>query len=203
MYTAALRGYAARMTAEAARRLAQDPRVARVEVDRTVRATAQTIPTGVQRIGDQRSTAASGDGTGSVDIAVAVLDTGIDLDHPDLNVVGGTNCSDGPTNDDGNGHGTHVAGIVAAKDDGSGVVGVAPGARLHAVRVLDNTGSGSWSSVICGIDWVTRNTSIEVANVSLSGSGSDGSCSSSSLHQAICNSVTAGTTYAVAAGTRA
>jgi subtilisin family serine protease len=102
-----------------------------------------------------------------------------------------------------------VAGTVAAKDDGNGVVGVAPGAPLYAVRVLNNAGSGSWSSVICGVDWVTRNAAsmgIKVANMSLGGSGSDSTLDANcnggndALHKAICNSVKAGVTYVVAAG---
>jgi subtilisin family serine protease len=139
-----------------------------------------------------------------VNAAVAVLDTGIDLGHPDLNVVGGRNCAKGKSFEDGNGHGTHVAGTIGAKDDGNGVVGVAPGARLYSVRVLNNNGFGSWSSIICGIDWVTANaaaTGIKVANMSLGGSGSDGTCASTALHRAICNSVnSARVTYVVAAG---
>jgi subtilisin len=136
-----------------------------------------------------------------------VIDTGIDTTHPDLNVVDGKNCSTGKSYDDGNGHGSHVAGTIAAKDDSSGVVGVAPGARLYAVRVLDNRGSGTWSSVICGIDWVTGNAAtIEVANMSLGGGGSEpddaiGDCNTGdALHDSVCNSVGAGVTYAVAAG---
>jgi subtilisin family serine protease len=139
-----------------------------------------------------------------VNLAVAVLDTGIDLGHPDLNVVGGRNCAKGKSFDDGNGHGTHVAGTIGAKDDGNGVVGVAPGVRLYSVRVLNNNGFGTWSSIICGIDWVTANaaaTGIKVANMSLGGSGSDGTCASTALHQAICSSVNgARVTYVVAAG---
>jgi len=92
-------------------------------------------------------------------------------------------------------------------DNGIGVVGVAPGATLWAVRVLNNAGSGSWSSVICGIDFVTftANSSnpIKVANMSLGGSGSAGSCNDGGLRQAICNSVSAGVTYVVAAGNEA
>jgi subtilisin len=83
---------------------------------------------------------------------------------------------------------------------------VAPGASLYAVRVLNNAGSGSWSSVICGVDWVTANApakGIRVANMSLGGSGSDGSCTSDALHQAICGSINAGITYFVAAGNSA
>ena len=123
--------------------------------DRAVEATAQSVPTGIRRIDGPLSGTISGNGAGAVNVDIAILDTGIDVDHPDLNVVGGVNCSTGSSYDDQNGHGTHVAGTAAAKDNGIGVVGVAPGARLWAVRVLDNTGNGTWSSVICGIDWVT------------------------------------------------
>ncbi len=86
----------------------------------------------------------SGNGSGAVNVDVAVIDTGISA-HPDLNVVGGVNCSTGKSYDDGNGHGSHVAGTIGAKDDSVGVVGVAPGARLWAVRVLNNQGSGTRS----------------------------------------------------------
>jgi subtilisin len=203
MYRSALNGYAARLSDQGLARVRADSRVLFVSADRRVRAAAQSLPTGVNRIQGDASSTFSGNGSGSVNVAVAVIDTGIDLSHPDLNVVGGKNCSTGRTYNDGNGHGTHVAGTIAAKDDGAGVVGMAPGARLYAVRVLNNSGSGSWSSVACGIDWVTANAAskgIKVANMSLGGSGSDGSCGSSALHQAICNSVAAGVTYVVAAG---
>jgi subtilisin family serine protease len=142
-------------------------------------------------------------------IEVAVLDTGIDLTHPDLkaNILGGKNCMRGGTYNDGNGHGTHVAGTVAAINNTIGVVGVAPAAKLWSVRVLDNAGNGTWSSVICGIDFVTSQAShIKVANMSLGGAGVSDSCSSptaSALHRAICNSVAAGVTYVVAAGNEA
>jgi subtilisin family serine protease len=210
VYRHALRGYAARMSASQARAVAADPRVVAVEQDRVV--TTQAKPGGDQtaqaqtRIDGELSSAASGNGAGAVSVDVAIIDTGIDVDHPDLNVVGGKNCVRGRnTFDDGNGHGTHVAGTVAAKDDGNGVVGVAPGARLWAIRVLDNRGSGTTSSVICGIDYVTANAStIEVANMSLGGSGTDSVCGGSdSYHNAICKSVGAGVTYAVAAGNSA
>ena len=202
-YRTALNGYAARLTPAGLAAVRADRRVAFVSADRTVHALTQTLPTGVNRIQGDASSTISGNGSGTVGTAVAVIDTGIDTSHPDLNVVGGKNCSTGQSYRDGNGHGTHVAGTIAANDDGSGVVGMAPGAPLYAVRVLNNSGSGSWSSVICGVNWVTANAAsngIRVANMSLGGSGSDGSCASSTLHQAICNSVAAGVTYVVAAG---
>src|SRR5215211_8351549 len=207
-YDDALNGYAANIPAGNLNDVRQDPRVSFVSADRKVHATAQSTPTGVDRIQGDASSTLSGNGSGSVNTTVAIIDTGIDVDHPDLNVAGGTNCSTGRTYDDGNGHGTHVAGTVAAKDDNNGVVGMAPEAPLYAVRVLNNSGSGSWSSVACGINWVTAHagspTNIKVANMSLGGSGSDdGNCGKSNndaLHKAICNSVAAGVTYTVAAG---
>jgi subtilisin len=203
VYRHALNGYAATMSASAARAIAADPRVAYVSADRELHIDAQTLPTGINRIDGELSSTMSGNGSGSVNVDVAVIDTGIDLTHPDLNVyvTGAKNCSSGKSANDGNGHGTHVAGTIGAKDDDNGVVGVAPGARLWPVRVLNNAGSGSWASVICGIDYVTAHASeIEVANMSLGGTGTDGSCASDALHQAICRSVAAGVTYAVAAG---
>jgi subtilisin len=203
VYRAALKGYSAVMTAADAQALRADPRVASITLDRPVHIDQQTLPTGIDRIDGELSSTASGNGSGSVDVDVAVIDTGIDLTHPELNVVGGTNCSTGNSFNDGNGHGSHVAGTIAARDNDIGVVGVAPGARLWAVRVLNNQGSGSFADVICGIDWVTAHAStIEVANMSLSGSGSDSTCGSNvdPMHEAICRSVAAGVTYAVAAG---
>jgi subtilisin len=203
VYRAALKGYSAVMTAADARALQADPRVASVTPDRPVHIDAQVLPTGIDRIDGELSSTVSGDGSGTVDVDVAVIDTGIDPTHPDLNVVGGVNCSTGNSYADGHGHGTHVAGTIAAKDNGIGVVGVAPGARLWAVRVLNNQGFGSFSDIICGIDWVTARASmIEVANMSLGGSGSDSTCGTNvdPMHEAICRSVAAGVTYAVAAG---
>jgi subtilisin len=162
------------------------------------------VPTGVRRIDGPLSGTISGNGAGAVDVDIAVIDTGIDLDHPDLNVAGGVNCSTGTGYDDDNGHGTHVAGTAAARDNRAGVVGVAPGARLWAVRVLDDRGSGNWSSVICGVDWVTAHAAdIEVANLSLAGPGPQGSCNDGALREAICRSVESGVTYIAAAGNSA
>lgn len=186
----------------------QDPRVLFISEDRPVKITAQSIPTGIKRIQANNSTTKSGNGSGSVNTPVAIIDTGIQKKHPDLNVVGGKDCVSKSNNyDDGNGHGTHVAGTVAARDNAAGVVGVAPGTPLYAVKVLDSSGSGSTSSVICGIDWVTANAAtknIKVANMSLGGVGTDdGNCgllSLDAMHNAICGSVNKGVTYVVAAG---
>src|SRR4029079_1280910 len=138
--------------------------------------------------------------------AVAVIDTGSGP-HADLNIAGGVNCQTGKSFSDGNGHGTHVAGTIGAINNGSGVVGVAPGIPIYSVRVLDNRGSGRFSDIICGIEWVTANASrlnIKVTNMSLGGAGTDdGNCGNTNgdaLHKAICSSAAAGVTYVVAAG---
>ncbi|MGW6933590.1 S8 family peptidase [Lentzea sp. NPDC054927] len=209
LYESAVRGYSARMTPATAARLARDSRIALVQPDGVASIAAQTLPTGVDRIDAEKSPTAKINGTDErVNVDVAVIDTGVDLDHPDLNVntAGAKNCSTGRSADDGNGHGTHVAGTIGALDNGNGVVGVAPGARIWPVRVLNNQGSGSFSAIICGIDYVTAHANeIEVANMSLGGSGSDSACGSNkdAMHEAICRSVSAGVTYVVAAGNSA
>ncbi|MGQ0844241.1 MAG: S8 family serine peptidase [Sporichthyaceae bacterium] len=199
----ALKGYTARMTDAVAARVAADPRVRTVRPDRVIRAAAQETPTGVARVGAKRAlTKVVDDGLGAVDADVAVLDTGVDTDHPDLTVAGGFDCvSSGAGYEDQRGHGTQIAGIVAAKDNDFGVVGVAPGARVWAVRVLDSFGDGSSATLACGVDWVTRNAAtIEVANMSLVGIDFDGGCRDGGLHEAICTSVAAGVTFVAAAG---
>jgi len=125
---------------------------------------AQTMPWGVDRIDAElawNTSVASG-------VKVAILDTGIDLDHPDLiaNIKGGYNAiKPRRSADDDNGHGTHVAGIVAAADNGKGTVGAAPAASLYAVKVLDRYGSGWTSDIIEGIQWCIDNN-IRVINMS-------------------------------------
>jgi subtilisin len=200
VYEHAIKGFAAQIPSAALIGIAHDPRVDFISEDREVIAFQETVPTGINRIKAAMRT------TTGLGVHVAVIDTGIDLTHPDLNVVGGKNCSTGKSYNDGNGHGTHVAGTIAAQDTGAGVVGVAPQVSLWAVRVLNNAGSGSWSSVICGLNFVASNsTSIKVANMSLGGSGSDdgncGNTNADALHKAVCNVVVVhGVTIVVAAG---
>ncbi|HEY5902834.1 MAG TPA: S8 family peptidase [Anaerolineales bacterium] len=203
-YRYALKGFAAVIPAARLEAVRADARVQFVSEDRFVSIDAQTLPTGVNRIDAEQTATHTNKGTG---VNVAIIDTGIDTSHPDLaaNIAGGKNCSTGSSYKDGNGHGTHVAGTIAALNNTIGVVGVAPEARLWAVRVLNNAGSGTWSSVICGIDYVTANAGkIKVANMSLGGTGSDdgncGNTNNDALHKAICRSVAAGVTYVVAAG---
>ena len=226
-YSHTLRGFSANISAERLDAVRRDPRVKFVSEDHVVNiydnekfnASArpgqqrayqptqpvQAMPTGVKRIG---AIANSNKGIG---IGVAVIDTGIDLYHPDLatNIASvNKTCISGTWNaNDDNGHGTHVAGTIAALDNSIGVVGVAPKAKLFAVKVLNRNGSGTWSSVICGIDWITANAAkygIKVANMSLGGGGTNdnncGNTNGDALHQAICRSVAKGVTYVVAAG---
>jgi len=174
-----------------------NPSISYIEPDYEMKTFAQTIPTGINRIDGDLSSTISGDNKISVNVDIAIIDTGVDLTHPDLNVFKNISFVQGAKkgNDD-NGHGTHVAGIAAAKDDSNGVVGVAPGARIWAVKVLDRNGSGSLSNVVKGIDYVTANArDIEVANMSLGCQ-----CNSAAMNTALTNSVAAGVTYVVAAG---
>jgi len=204
VYSTAIKGFSATIPQAKLNKIKTDGRVQFVSEDKVVEAFAQTTPTGVRRV---NAPANPNKGTG---IGVAVIDTGIDLTHPDLkaNIVANYSCIRGKrTGNDDNGHGSHVAGTIAALNNSTGVVGVAPETKLIAVKVLNSQGSGSWSSVICGIDWVTANASrynIKVANMSLGGGGSsDNNCGYSNndaLHKAICKSSSAGVTYVVAAG---
>jgi len=159
----------------------------------------QTWPSGVTRIGAD-ATGYTGSGVG-----VAIADTGLDFTHADLNVAPHPQCFDAFDGNcsDGNGHGTHVGGTVAAVDNFIDVVGVAPGATLYAVRVLNNSGSGSDSTVIAGLEWVvTEGASfdppIQVVNMSL---GRPGSLDDNPpLREAIQTIVGLGITVVVAAG---
>ncbi|MFP5322551.1 MAG: Ig-like domain-containing protein [Acidimicrobiia bacterium] len=222
VYEHALTGFAAEVPQGRLESLRRDPRVDYVDQNQLVHAVE--YPNGVLRIDgdDAHGNSAVANGTGS-GVRVAVIDTGIDLDHPDLdgNLDAGLgyDCVNNDTNaDDDQGHGTHVAGTVAAEANGSQVIGVAPTARLVPVKVLSSSGSGTWDQVICGIDWITRlntdadtSNDVHVANMSLGGSGShDGttceqhqestSLPSTSMFDALCKAMAAGATFTVAAG---
>ena len=211
----AVHGYAAKLDPGQLDAVRRDPDVAMVVADDVVSIQGQTVPTGIERISGLRSPIAKIDGVDErVDADVAIVDTGIDRTHPDLNVVGGINCS--TTNPaawwDSNGHGTHVAGTVGALDNGIGVVGVAPGVRLWAVRILDSAGNGLLSWYVCGLDWIAAQHDpldssrplFEAVNMSVAKPGSDdGACGAVNhdiLHAAICRLVATGVTVVAAAG---
>jgi subtilisin len=210
-YASAVKGFAANLSDAAVGRLRANPNVSFVTPD--VRSTAtgivplaagETLPVGVRRVGAATSTQVHT----SSGVGVAVLDTGIDLTNGDLNAVSAINCiKSGASAQDDNGHGTNVAGTIAAADQGSGVVGVAPGTRLYAVKVLDKTGSGTLSQILCGLNWLSAHAAalnIKVANMSLAGAGvNDNNCGTSNKdaeHQAICAATAAGVTIVASAG---
>jgi subtilisin family serine protease len=206
VYSVAIRGFAANLPAQAAERIrANNPNIAYCEQDQVVsippvRADArpsgggtvqpqQETPWGIARVG--------GGGAGSFATAW-VIDSGIELSHPDLNVDSARSRSFLSTQtspNDQNGHGTHVAGTIAALDNTVGVIGVAPGARVVAVRVLDRRGSGSNSGVIAGVDYVAANGRAgDVANMSLGGGVSQ------ALDDAVVAAAAGGVRFALAAG---
>lgn len=230
VYSAALTGFSAKLTAAALAAVKADPEVVSTTPSHSMKlpeakkqppcksgsACPQTVPRGIRRVQADHSSTVSGDGHGKVNANIAVIDTGIDATHPDLNVVGGTNCvPDGVrVGVDQEGHGTMVAGVAAAKDDSKGVVGTAPGARLWSVRALRPNEETPDSDVICGIDWVTatrmdRNpdNDIAVANMSIAddvpGFGDDHNCGLTNgdpVHTAICRGTDAGVVFVVGAG---
>jgi aqualysin 1 len=195
VYGAALRGYAGTIPDSEVGAVRADDRVAYVERDQTVSAVGQVLPWGIDRIDADLSSTLAGNGTGAVSgVRAYVIDTGIDTSHPDLNVVRHVNFAGGP-NADCNGHGTHVAGTIAARDNATDVVGAAPGAPLIGVKVLGCSGSGYTSGVIAGINWVTANAvKPAVANMSLGGGVSQ------ALDDAVRNSAASGVVYSIAAG---
>ena len=203
------KGFSANITAQAAARLATNPAVKYYEQNgiasitvmpdavanrvktngRTAPTVPQSTPYGISRVG------------GGIDATgkhAWIIDTGIDLDHPDLNVGSGASfVTRGKlTADDGNGHGTHVAGTIGAINNAIGVVGVAANATVHPVRVLDKSGSGYIDWIVKGIDYVATNASPgDVANMSLGATGHF-----QSLHDAVLNAANLGIKFSVAAG---
>ena len=200
-YKYALKGFAAKMSTSALASLRSDPNVAYIEQDQIAHAVAtQANPTwGLDRI-DQRALPLSNSYTYNqtgVGVDAYCIDTGIRFTHVDFGgraVTGYDAITIGGTAADGNGHGTHTAGTI-----GGATYGVAKAVRLIAVRVLDNSGSGSYSQVIAGIDWVTADhtTRPAVANMSLGGP------TSTALDDAVRRSIADGVTYCVSAGNSA
>jgi len=186
VYGTALKGFSVKIAPGQLKKLENDPSVKYVEEDQIISLglpdfkinkgkpvkpdptpdpapTGQDIPWGITRVNGGISGA-----TGKA----WIIDSGIDLDHPDLNVNAGlsVNYTRAKSPDDDNGHGSHVAGTIAAKDNDFGVIGVAAGAELVAVKVLDRRGSGSTSGVIAGVNYVAAKASgNDVANMSLGG----------------------------------
>jgi subtilisin family serine protease len=200
-YGSALRGFSATLSPVEAKRLASDPAVKYVEQDSVVTllapvvegqvgTLAQSTPYGITRVGGGTTYTGSN--------RAWVIDTGIDLDHPDLNVDvarSRTFVSNSRSPDDGNGHGSHVAGTIAAKNDANGVVGVAAGAPVVAVQVLSKSGSGTISGVVAGVDYVAASgVNGDVANMSLGGGVS------TALDDAVRNLGSSGVKIALAAG---
>ncbi|MFD5127068.1 S8 family peptidase [Streptomyces olindensis] len=197
-YNSVLNGYAVRVGASGARSFASDPAVASVEQNQKVHydGTQYYPPWGLDRIDQARlplSRTYTYPNTAGNAATVYVLDTGVRITHQQIagRASYGYDAIDGDTiASDGNGHGTHVATIVAGR-----TYGVAKLARIVAVRVLDNDGYGSVAGVIAGVDWVTSHRNRPaVANMSLGGSAS------TALDTAVRNSIASGITYAVAAG---
>lgn len=202
-YAKVLNGVMLKVNADQINGLSSDPNIAYIEQDIVVGLSqkkggkpgggstdpSQSTPWGITRVGG------SGDGTGKV---AWVIDSGIDLDHPDLNVDvarSATFLGGNSTPDDQNGHGTHVAGTIAAIDNTIGVVGVAANASVVSIRVLDRRGSGSLSGVIAGIDYVAANGAAgDVANMSLGGGVS------TTLDNAVITAAQTGIKFALAAG---
>lgn len=200
VYRHTIKGYAAVIPSGRLSAVLSDPRVSYVEEDyvvalgpireEAVTIQAQAVPWGISRVGG------AGDGTGKT---AWVIDTGIDLDHPDLNVDVNRSRNFVPrgknTADDGHGHGTHVAGTIGAKNNDIDVVGVAANCYVVAVRVLDNRGSGQYSWVIAGVDYVgSAGKAGDAANMSLGGPVS------SALDDAVTKASSKGINFSLAAG---
>jgi subtilisin family serine protease len=205
-FSRTVKGFAATLPPAIVAKLAVDPMVLAIEPDEAIRlaplATAvgpatQVVDWGITKIGADADSTHSGDGSGAVTgVNVYVIDTGVDPTHPDINLVNQVSFVPNEPNQDCNGHGTAVAGIIAGRDNDQFTVGVAPGAPVTAVKVIGCAGITFPSMIIQGIDWVTAQAvKPAVVNMSL------GSLIPlAGVNTAVLNSAASGIFYAVAAG---
>ena len=198
-YQYAIKGFAARLPERRLEQVRADERVVYVEPDQTAEIAAQTLPWGINKIDADVSSTRAGNGSGAVsNVNAYMIDSGI-YKHSDLYVVKHVNFTGDGRNRDCHGHGTHVAGTAAAKDNASAVVGAAPGAPLTGVKVLGCEGTGTASGVIKGVDWVTANAKKPaIANMSVGLGGNP----SEALDTAVKNSAASGVFYSLAAGNK-
>jgi len=181
-----------------------DPQVLFVQQDRYLY--TQGVPTGLDRIESDLNPLGIGDGIDNAfDIDIAIVDTGVDTNHPDLRIESCQNFTTEPSCEDLNGHGTHVSGTAAAIDNADDITGTAAGARIHAVKVCLPSGSCPISAIIAGLDFVASISAIiDVVNMSLGGQGfDDGNCGQDigdAFHFAVCGVTQKGVVVVVAAG---
>lgn len=214
VWETALKGFSVTLPEARREELCTSDEVVRCDDDLPVQAFChmgelEITPVGVSRLGARANTIAL---AGNVGVDVAVLDTGIQGANEDLRVHRAFACTalegcqpimDPMTATDGIGHGTQVAGVIGAIDDDDRIVGVAPGARIWGIQVLDASGMGRTSTLIGGLDVVAQNAgSIEIATVALGGLAADdpSDCASSVLHRAVCGVTTRGVVVVAAAG---
>lgn len=144
--------------------LIQSTNVLSIENDPVVETSEQVADWGYLKV--EAGLAKTNDWTGK-GVKIGIIDTGVQTNHPDLQVAGGVSfIEESPTYNDDEGHGTHVAGIIGAKDNDIGIVGVAPDAELYAIKSLNNFGYGNLSDVIAGIEWAVNNK-LDIINLSL------------------------------------
>ncbi|MFT9488440.1 S8 family serine peptidase [Tepidibacillus infernus] len=155
---------AAKLPDKAIEALSKNPNIDYIEKDAIAKASSQVIPWGIPHV---KATNVQDLGNSGKGIKIGIIDTGIDDTHEDLKVNGGATFVEGTTDfKDDNGHGTHVAGTIAALDNEIGIIGVAPQAEIYAIKALDQSGSGNYSDIVAGIEWAITNK-IDIVNMSL------------------------------------
>lgn len=152
------------VTPDVKRRLLQNDAVKAIETDSVVSTNGQIVDWGFTEIEAAKTHKLGFTGKG---VKIGIVDSGIDKTHPDLKIAGGVSFVGAPTNyRDTNGHGTHVAGIIGARDNDYGMIGVAPDAELYAIKVIDDYGFGNNSDVVQGIEWAIKNK-LDIINLSI------------------------------------